>query len=100
MEVETFCRILADSEFNFAATLETKALKQTAKKEVFETIQMTLKTAILEEDFIKENRVNFHGIDPYPELDLSIPKLRNKYNNIKRQWRQRLDRAKMGLDWT
>ena len=51
---------------------------------------------MLEEEFIVENRGNFLGIDPYPELDLSIPKLRNKYNNIKWQWRQRVDRAKNG----
>ena len=36
--------------------------------------------------FIEENRINFESRE-YPELDISISKLRNKYNDI-RQARQ------------
>ena len=36
LETETFCRILVDDEFNFAVTLETKALKKSSNKEVFD----------------------------------------------------------------
>ena len=36
LETESFCRILVDPETNFATTLETKALKKTANKEVFQ----------------------------------------------------------------
>ena len=98
VETETFCRILADPEMNFCTTLETKALKKTANKEVFESIQIEFKICLLEEEFIKENRLYFDlgEDDPLPELDTSIPKLRNKYNNLKKQWRQRVDRDKTG----
>ena len=38
-ETKAFCYVLADGEFNFALTLETKTLKKQAKKEVIEGIQ-------------------------------------------------------------
>ena len=33
---------------------------------------------------------------PLSALDISIPKLRNKYNNLKKDWMKRVDRAKNG----
>ena len=98
LETESFCRILVDPETNFATTLETKALKQTANKEVFEAIQCEFKISVLEEEFAKENRLYFDigDDDSFTELDISVPKLRNKYNNLKKQWRARVDRAKNG----
>ena len=42
-ETEAFCYVLADGEFDFALTLETKALKKQANKEVFEGILSQLK---------------------------------------------------------
>ena len=39
LELETFCQILADPALNYAHTLETKALKKSANKEVFESIK-------------------------------------------------------------
>ena len=77
LETESFCRILVDPETNFATTLETKALKKTANKEVFEVIQCEFKISILEEAFAKENRLYFDigDDDSFPELDISVPKL-------------------------
>ena len=42
-ETGAFCEILVDQVFNFAETLETKALKKSANKEVFEAIQSEFK---------------------------------------------------------
>ena len=44
LETEEFCRVLADPDSDFCLTLEKKALKKTANKEVFEAIQAELKT--------------------------------------------------------
>ena len=40
LEVELFCSILSDAEYNYALTLESKALKKQANKEVYEGLQM------------------------------------------------------------
>ena len=45
LETEAFCDILADPEFSFSTTLETKVLKKQANKEVFEEIRIHLKTS-------------------------------------------------------
>ena len=64
---------------------------------MFEAIQCEFKISVLEEKFAKENRLYFDiGEDSFPELDISVPKLRNKCNNLKKQWRARVDRAKNG----
>ena len=70
LETESFCRILVDPETNFVTTLETKALKKTANKEVFEAIQCEFKISLLEEEFAKENRLYFDigDDDSFPEL--------------------------------
>ena len=81
---DTFCTILADPVMNFSFTLETKALKKSTNKEVFEAIQSEFKTALLEPEFVEENKKNFEH-ELYSELDVSIPKLRNKYNNFKKK---------------
>ena len=99
LETEEFCRILADPDTNFCVTLETKALKKTANKEVFESIQLEFTKRLSDEKFADENRLFNDDIDDgtqLPELDLTISKLRNKYNNLKKEWRKRVDRAKIG----
>ena len=65
---------------------------------MFEAIQCEFKISVLEEEFAKENRLYFDigDDDSFTELDISVPKLRNKYNNLKKQWRARVDRAKNG----
>ena len=88
-ETEAFCYVLADGEFDFDLTLETKALKKQANKEVFEGIQSQLKISLNDPEFYDEDFED-------SELDISIPKLRNKYNNLKRAWRATVDRAKSG----
>ena len=40
LEVELFCSILSDGEYKYALTLESKALKKQANKEVYEGLQM------------------------------------------------------------
>ena len=59
LETDAFCEILADGEYSFSITLETKALKKQANREVFEEIQRHLKTAIPDPDFIEENKKFF-----------------------------------------
>ena len=70
-ETEAFCYVLADGEFDFALTLETKALKKQANKEVFEGIQSQLKISLNDPEFYDEDFED-------SELDISITKLRNK----------------------
>ena len=77
VETETFCRILSDPEMNFCTTLETKALKKTANKEVSESIQIEFKICLLEEEFVKENRHFLSSIHPYQNLEISIIILKN-----------------------
>ena len=60
-ETEAFCYVLADGEFDFALTLETKALKKQANKEVFEGIQSQLKKFNL-------TRLDFDLTSPKPDL--------------------------------
>ena len=48
----------------------------------------------MEADFVKENEL-YNGVEGKP-LDIEIPKLRNKYNNLKKQWRTAVDREKSG----
>ena len=38
LETEIFCNMLVESEFNFSHTLETKTLKKSSNKEVFEAL--------------------------------------------------------------
>ena len=78
LETEAFCEILADPEFSFSTTLETKALKKQANKEVFEEIQKHLKTSFEDPGFLEENQ-DYLDEDQQKELDVSIDKLRNKY---------------------
>ena len=53
LETDAFCEILADGEYSFSITLEKKALKKQANKEVLEEIQGYFKTAILDLNFIE-----------------------------------------------
>ena len=73
-------------------------MKKTANKEIFESIQGELRKRLQDETFSNDNRLYFNVGDEnsVPELDISIPKLRNKYNNLKKDWRKRVDRAKNG----
>ena len=98
LETEEFCRVLADPDSDFCLTLEKKALKKPANKEVFETIQEELKIKLQDDEFLKFNQLYSDVGDdsPLSALDISIPKLRNKYNNLKKDWRKRVDRAKNG----
>ena len=95
METEVFCEMLADAEFSFSTTLETKALKKQANREVFEEIQKHLKTAFDDPEFVEENSTYFEEAQQ-KDLDISTEKLRNKYHNLKKSWRQIVDRAKSG----
>ena len=61
------------------------ALKKQKSREVFEEILKHLKIALADPAFVEENS----------ELDISIEKLRNKYN-LKKSWRGIVDRAKVG----
>ena len=95
METEAFAAVLADGEFNFALALETKALKKAANREVFESIMENFNVSLADSEFVEQNR-EFFPEETAMELDVSIPKLRTKYNNMKKQWRAIVDRAKVG----
>ena len=56
LENEANVTLLADGEFNFATTLETKALKKQANKEVFQSILENFKISLADPDFIDENK--------------------------------------------
>ena len=62
---------------------------------MFEGIQEHLKIALEDPDFAENNEIYFSEAQN-SELDISIPKLRNKYNNLKKSWRTTVDRAKSG----
>ena len=99
LETDLFGNILVDSELNFCHTLETKGLKRSSNKEVFEAPQRKeFRTAFLDNIFLENNRkLILEGRQA--DLDISIEKLRNKYNNIKKSWRKNVDRARTsGLD--
>ena len=64
-------------------------MKKQANREVFEGIQEQLKIALNDPDFNEENEAD-------SDFDISIAKLRNKYNNLKRAWQATVDRAKCG----
>ena len=95
LETEAFAMILADSTHNFSFTLETKALKKSSNKEVFEVIQLEFRTALADPEFVKENNTYFPE-ESATDLDTSVQKLRTKYNNLKRVWKLTVDRAKEG----
>ena len=82
LETETFAMILADSTHNFSFTLETKALKKSSNKEVFEVIQSEFQTALADPEFVKENNTYFPE-ESATDLDTSVQKLRTKYNKLK-----------------
>ena len=79
----------------FVIILRQRSLEKSSNKKFFEPLQKEFRTALLGNDFLEDNW------KPIPEatqadLDTSIEKLRNKYNNIQRNWRKNVDRAKTG----
>ena len=87
LETEAFCDILADPEFSFSTTLETKVLKKQANKGSFWRNSKTF------ENFLWGSRVSRHRtyFDEAPQKELSIDKLRNKYHDLKKSSRQIVD---------
>ena len=79
METEVLCTVLADGEYNFAFTLESKALKKQSNKEVFEGAQNHLKIALEDPDFIENNEAFFDEANrtnrnlTSPKADLTNP---------------------------
>ena len=69
LETEAYVTLLADGEFNFATTLETKALKKQANKLVFQSILENFKISLANPDFIDENKEFFSGES---DLDLQL----------------------------
>ena len=71
--------------------------KKQGNKEVYEGLQSHFQVALVDADFVKENELynNVEPLDVEP-LNIEISKLRNKYNNLKKQWRTAVDREKSG----
>ena len=95
LETAIFFNILVDSEINFYNALETKALKKSSNKEVFEALKKEFRATLLDNDFLEDNR-KLIPEGTQADLDTSIEKLRNKYNNIKNNWRKNFVRARTG----
>ena len=72
-ETNLFCSILADPVTKFMVTLERKALKKAATKEVFEIILEDLKTVFMEERFKTLNENLLKGKESV-NLDMKTPK--------------------------
>ena len=70
-------------------------MKKQANKEVFQSILENFRISLADLDFIDENK-EFFSEESDLDLQLSIEKLRTKYNNIKKRWRAIVDRAKVG----
>ena len=83
LETDAYTSILADGETNYALTLETKALKRKSNKEVFEAILTDFNVALADSEFCKENKLHFPE-ESMIDLDISVDKLRVKYNNLKK----------------
>ena len=56
---------------------------------------MDFNVALADSEFREENKLHFPE-ESMIDLDISVDKLRIKYNNLKKQWRTIVDRAKVG----
>ena len=83
LETDAYASILADGESNYALTLETKALKKKSNKEVFEAILMDFNVALADSEFREKNKLQFPE-ESMIDLDISVDRLRVKYNNLKK----------------
>ena len=70
-------------------------MKKQANNEVFQSILENFRISLADLDFIDENK-EFFSEESDLDLQLSIEKLRTKYNNIKKRWQAIVDRAKVG----
>ena len=76
-------------------TLETKASKKTSNKGVFRASQKEFRTALLDNDFLEDNR-KFIPEATQANLDTSIKKLKNLYSNITKNLRKKVYGARTG----
>lgn len=86
-EVELFTSVLADPDKEYLKTIQEKALKKQANAEVFKEIREHFDEALSDYNFIELNEKNFTGKGgkqiPHEDLDTDIPKLQEKYRNLK-----------------
>ena len=88
-EREAYAEILSDVDDGYASKLEKKALKRSANRSLFEEIADKLKEKFSSDEFILENLTCFKkGTVEYSPLDLSVSKLREQYNNMKKIWKE------------
>ena len=100
-EVTLFAEVLAETEHNFAASLEELALKKAANNEVFTSIQKIFNQKRRESHFIEvneaENFINAKGVvRKYTPLDTSLRMPVRKFTTLKAEWRKISDRCKNG----
>ena len=91
-EVDLFLKILGDSRYMFAASLENLVPKKRSNYEIFTNIRNVFRRELKE---LHRNRLP--GFEYSMSLDLSIEKLRKKYSNLKVEWRRMsTDRVRKG----
>jgi len=82
-EVDLFLKILGDTRYMFAASLENLVPKKRSNYEIFSSIKNVFKRELKE-----RHRERYPGFEYSMSLDLSIEKLRKKYSNLKVEWRR------------
>ena len=82
-EVDLFLKILGDTRYMFAASLENLVPKKRSNFEIFTNIKNVFRRELKE-----RQHERCPGFEYSMSLDLSIEKLRKKYSNLKVEWRR------------
>ena len=90
VELNVFATVLADDRNEFALTLETLALKNSANFHIFQNIKKELDARLQTENIPCSKKGKEKAIET------SVVKLRAKYKWLKEQWRKFTDRTKSG----
>ena len=90
-EISLFANLLADHQFGFVQSLESRAVKKQANEDIFQIVAREFNFLVNSDHFIAYNEAeNFLTKDgcilPYATLDMDIKKLRFKYNSMKKMW--------------
>ena len=82
---------MSDVDHGYADKLENMALKRSANSYMFEEIGSKLKAKFNTDEYINENSKFFKERTEFPPLDISVDRLRDQYNALKRSWKKLTD---------
>ena len=102
-ETELFTEILADPDQKFLDTLERKALKKEKNRELFEEMKAIFDVELFNPDFVEKNRINSMRkgeVLVHTDPDTSVPRLLDKYKNLKSKWTAITEDARTGSGLT